>query len=146
MSVKNKTIYNIIGITFIIVIVLGCQSAGTVSPIPAILTPLSTTVTSIPPTATQTHTPTVTLMPTVPATPLFTETPPPEPSVSSDTLFPLEKSPQEFDSRGTYQIGLGDLDGDGDLDGVFANPLKHSSEVWLNGSEANPIWAWRRHR
>ena len=27
---------------------------------------------------------------------------------------------------------LGDLGGDGELDGVFANPKPHNSEVWLN--------------
>jgi CubicO group peptidase (beta-lactamase class C family) len=46
-------------------------------------------------------------------------------------LFALEKSPQEF-GEGTFQVGLGDLDGDGDLDAVFANPQRHNSEVWLN--------------
>jgi hypothetical protein len=132
MRAITKTIYKIIGIIFTILIISGCQPAGSVSPMPTTLTLLSHTVTSIPPSATQPLTPTVTLMPTLPATPFFTATSLPGPAVSSESLFPLIKSPQEFDSRGTYQIGLGDLDGDGDLDGVFSNPLKHNSEVWLN--------------
>jgi WD40 repeat protein len=44
----------------------------------------------------------------------------------------LEKSPQEFGYTETYQVGLGDLDGDGDLDAVFANMAANDSKVWLN--------------
>jgi len=46
--------------------------------------------------------------------------------------FALEKSPQTFDRKETYQVGLGDLDGDGDLDAAFANMAGHDSQVWLN--------------
>ncbi|MCB9421748.1 MAG: VCBS repeat-containing protein [Ardenticatenaceae bacterium] len=49
--------------------------------------------------------------------------------------FSLEKSDQEFTSRETYQIGLGDLDGDGDLDAVFANPQRNVAQVWLNNGD-----------
>jgi hypothetical protein len=42
------------------------------------------------------------------------------------------KSEQAFASVPTWEIGLADLDGDGDLDAVFANGQAHDSEVWLN--------------
>ncbi len=67
-------------------------------------------------------------------TPLFSE--------SSDVLWPswgpvpplisFKKSSQEFGIRETFQSAVGDLDGDGDLDAVFANPMKNHGEVWFN--------------
>jgi hypothetical protein len=44
----------------------------------------------------------------------------------------FEKSEQVFAPVPTYQIGLADLDGDGDLDAVFGNGQVNDSEVWLN--------------
>jgi Tol biopolymer transport system component len=44
----------------------------------------------------------------------------------------LEKSPQIFEPGFTYQVALGDLDGDGDLDAVFSNMRSSHSQVWLN--------------
>jgi hypothetical protein len=32
----------------------------------------------------------------------------------------------------TYAVALGDLDGDGDLDALFANEINQANEVWLN--------------
>lgn len=49
---------------------------------------------------------------------------------STSTVF--EKSAQTFASVPTWKIGLGDLDGDGDLDAVFANGQANHSQVWLN--------------
>lgn len=44
----------------------------------------------------------------------------------------FEKSLQTFDSIPTWKIELADLDGDNDLDAVFANSLRNYSQVWLN--------------
>jgi len=51
----------------------------------------------------------------------------------------MEKGNQEFGFRETFQAALGDLDGDGDLDAVFANPQRNNSAVWLNDGSGNFI-------
>ena len=61
--------------------------------------------------------------------------------VSSPTaaMLSFEKSTQEFTARESFQAGLGDLDGDGDLDAVFANPQQNNSQVWLNDGNGHLI-------
>ena len=93
-------------------------------------TPANTSVTPIanptqPPTLTQTFPTPTRFLPT--GTPSATVTPTEMPVAA---LF--VRSEQELGMQETVQAALGDLDGDGDLDVVFANPMRSHSEVWLN--------------
>ena len=58
---------------------------------------------------------------------------------TSTPFISFEKSDQEFTSPETFQAGLGDLDGDGDLDAVFANLQANNSQVWLNDGSGNLV-------
>jgi len=102
-----------------------CVACSTVEPIAQTSTPATLPATKIPTLipATATQTP----LPTETAIPLPTETPLP--------LLSLEYSTQQFTSPETVQAGLGDLDGDGDLDMVLANPMRNNAQVWLNDGD-----------
>ncbi|MCP4726407.1 MAG: VCBS repeat-containing protein [bacterium] len=50
----------------------------------------------------------------------------------------LEKSLQEFQPARTFQIGLGDLDKDGDLDAVFSN-MSGFSQIMMNNGKGKFI-------
>ncbi len=52
--------------------------------------------------------------------------------ISGSSQLAFKQSNQQFTARETFQAGVGDLDGDGDLDAVFANPQQNKSQVWLN--------------
>jgi dipeptidyl aminopeptidase/acylaminoacyl peptidase len=56
----------------------------------------------------------------------------PEITAQSVSSCPFQKSDQTFPSVPTYEIGLADLDQDGNLDAVFANGQSNDSQVWLN--------------
>lgn len=53
-------------------------------------------------------------------------------AASPPVLLTLEKSAQALGLRETFEAALGDLEGDGDLDAVFANPMRNHGAVWLN--------------
>jgi hypothetical protein len=100
--------------------------------VPATATEASATVTPLPPPSTPVRPTATPLSPetaTSPPTATATRQPVASPQ-SGSALF--EKGAQAFASVPTYQIGLADLDGDGDLDAVFGNGQADDSEVWLN--------------
>jgi hypothetical protein len=49
------------------------------------------------------------------------------------------QSQQAFASQRTSYVALGDLDGDGDLDAVFANMERSPSQIWLNDGAGHLI-------
>ena len=55
-------------------------------------------------------------------------------AMQANTVPPIsfQKSDQIFPYGDTYQISFGDVDGDGDLDAVFANMQFNFSSLWLN--------------
>lgn len=98
-------------------------------------TPASTATATIP-AATETQTP---LPATATETPTPTETAIPLPTEPPLPLLPLEYSAQQFTSPETFQAALGDMDGDGDLDMVLANPMRNPAQVWLNEGDGTFI-------
>jgi len=57
------------------------------------------------------------------------------PSWGSSTPILFKKSSQELGLRETFQAALGDIDGDGDLDAVFANPMGNNAGAWMNDGQ-----------
>jgi hypothetical protein len=117
---KFKGIITIITMLFVV----SCTSSRESTIAPVTHTPIPATPTRASPTITHTL-PAPTQLPTSPTTQQGTEVPIP-------VLF--ERSAQELGMQETVQAALGDLDGDGDLDAVFANPMRNYSQVWLNDS------------
>ena len=118
---NKKTILNVI---ILLCVGAACSpaepSAQTTAPTsPAAGSPAATSPpTALLPTATALHQPSPTATSQATSTPVL--------------LLNLEYSPQQFTSPETFQAALGDLDGDGALDMVLANPMHNPAQVWLN--------------
>jgi hypothetical protein len=121
---KNKTIFSVM---ILLCVGAACSKAEPPVEIPTPTSPadgspvITSPATAIPPTATNIPQPSPTAAPQATSTPVF--------------LLNLEYSSQRFTSPETFQAALGDLDGDGDLDMVLANPMHNHAQVWLNNGD-----------
>ena len=124
---KNNS--SLVVVISLLIYASGCTTTQpAASPVPPTGKAAQATNTMIAPSATPpVIQPSATSMPSPTATPV-----PPTTTAVPTRLLAMEKSPQQFGYTETFQVALGDLDGDGDLDAVFANMADNHSAVWLN--------------
>ena len=129
-----KSPTTLLAISLFIILLVGCAPAANTAPLPATPTiTLQPTKITPPPAAMKSPSPTTTLLPsTATETPNPTLPPTITPTATPLLLLQMEKSSQNLGFEQTFQAALGDLDGDGDLDALFANPMANPAAVWLN--------------
>ena len=115
--------------TILSVIILLCVGAACSQVEPPAQTVIPTSPATGSPAATS---PPTALLPTATASPQTSPTATSQATSTPVVLLNLEYSPQQFTSPETFQAALGDLDGDGALDMVLANPMHNPAQVWLN--------------